>query len=303
MNIKRGFMILAGLALLGACSNFHDYDEVEAMNSVTPVGSAFTQRLSAEYKNFVNSEIDVMHDHADGIHFARKGIAAARGDMVMPEPVSDWNLQAGHIQELSTARARLINVYDLGARQLQPDLSAVAQARFDCWIEQQEENWQPDDIAKCKNEFMDALNQLEASMPAPTPPPPPEPEPVAEAFDVDASQPMKPENAMYLVFFDFDQSTLGPGAESVLDAVAQEVASRPGITMIKVVGHADTSGPKSYNQKLAMRRANTVRDALVGRGVDAGKLMVESRGEEELMVQTADNVREPANRRAEITFQ
>jgi len=52
-----------------------------------------------------------------------------------------------------------------------------------------------------------------------------------------------------------------------------------------------------------MKRANIVRNALVQRGVDGGLLSVNHRGEEELMVDTADDVREPANRRTEITFQ
>lgn len=301
MNIMRGLTVCACVLALGACGNFRDFDEVEALNGAQAVGSPFTQRLTAEYKNFVNNEVDSMNDYADGLHFARKGLASARGDVVLPEPVSDWNLLPAHVTELSAGRARLINVFDLGARELQPDLSAVAQARFDCWVEQQEENFQPDDIAACKNEFMEALSQLEGAMPPPAPAAP-EPAPAEGAFDVNPNEPMKTENAMYLVFFDFDQSTLGPGAQSVLDSVAQEVAGR-NINAISVVGHADTSGPKDYNRQLAMRRANAVRDALVQRGIDPNSIRVDSRGEEELLVQTADNVREPANRRAQISFE
>ena len=52
-----------------------------------------------------------------------------------------------------------------------------------------------------------------------------------------------------------------------------------------------------------MKRANSVRDALIERGVDATLIKVEGRGEDELLVQTADGVREPANRRAQITFE
>lgn len=300
MKGLRMAVLAAGVAMLGACSGFHDFDEVEALNAVSPVGSPFTQRLTAEYRNMTNKEID-LHDHADGLHFSRKGLAAARGDVVMPEPLSDWNLARGHMDELASARGRLINAYDLGARELMPDLSAVAQARFDCWIEEQEENWDSP-VTICKNEFWDALNQIEAGLPAQVAPPAPVVEPVAEPFDVDPNQPMEAENAMYLVFFDFDKSNIGPGANSVLDAVAEEVGRRS-LNVINVVGHADTSGPKAYNRRLAMRRANAIRDALVSRGIDPNIIRVESRGEEDLLVQTADNVREPANRRGEITFE
>lgn len=300
MRILRGLMIVAGIAALGAC-DFNKFDEVDALMEVQPVGSPFTQKLTSEYKDFVDTEHGPMSDHADAIHFARKGLASARGDVVMPEPLGDWNIQPEHMDELSIGRSRLIAMYDLGAREMYPDVSAVAQVRYDCWMEQQEENFQPDDINKCKREFLSALEQLEGAMPQ-VPPPAPAPAPATNPLNVDPNAPMAVENAMYLVFFDWDQSVLGPGAQSVLDAVATE-ASKRSLNAITVVGHADTSGPKDYNRKLAMRRANAVRDALVTRGMNASMIKVEGRGEEELLVPTPDNVREPANRRAQISFE
>ncbi len=303
MKVMRGLVVLAAVVSLSACGNFKDYDEVEALQNAQAVGSPFTQKLTSEYRMFVDSELNDMNDHADALHFARKGLAAARGDVVAPEPVTDWNVQGGPLQELSDGRARLINVFDLGAREMKPDVSAVAQARFDCWIEQQEEGFQTNDINSCRNQFIEALNQLESAMPARAPEPPPAPVATDNAgFDVDPNAPMKPENAMYLVFFDFDQSTLDAGAQSVLDSVAQEVRGRS-VNAVNIVGHADTSGSKAYNRKLAMRRANAIKDALVQRGVSPDMIRVDSRGEEQLLVDTADGVREPANRRGEITFE
>ncbi len=72
---------------------------------------------------------------------------------------------------------------------------------------------------------------------------------------------------------------------------------------VNITGHADTSGPQDYNERLAFKRASAVRDALVSRGVDAELLAVASEGETELLVATDDGVREPANRRANITFE
>ncbi|HEV7227564.1 MAG TPA: cell envelope biogenesis protein OmpA, partial [Brevundimonas sp.] len=48
------------------------------------------------------------------------------------------------------------------------------------------------------------------------------------------------------------------------------------------------------------RRARTVADALVARGVNSGVLRVDARGERDLARATADGVREPLNRRATI---
>jgi hypothetical protein len=52
---------------------------------------------------------------------------------------------------------------------------------------------------------------------------------------------------------------------------------------------------------LSLRRATTVKNALVREGVPAGSIDTVGKGESELMVQTADGVREPQNRRVEIT--
>jgi OOP family OmpA-OmpF porin len=301
MKITRGLLLTGALLALTSCSGYRNHSEIKALNDVQPVGSPFTQALTQEYKNFSNDEMNKMFDYPDALHFARKGLAAAKGEVVMPEPITDWNLTPPHQEELGTARARLLVAFDNGARDAQPQLSANAQAMFDCWIEQQEEDWQNNDILSCKTKFLDDMNKLESIVGAQPPAPPPAPAP-AEAAAPDMSQPMKVEDAMYLVFFDFDKSTIGTGGQSVLDAVAAEIKNR-NLTAVKVVGNTDTSGSNKYNDKLGMRRANAVRDALVKRGVDASLIRTESHGEDTLMVKTPDGVREPANRRAEITFQ
>lgn len=294
--------VLTPLVFLGACGNFSSHSEVEALNEAQAVGSPFTQYLAAEYREFTNNEMNREMDYPDAIHFARKGLAAAAGEVVMPEPISDWNLLPKHMEELGSARGRLIIAFDLGARELFPKETAIAQSRFDCWIEQQEENWQQEDIVGCKQQFLDAMAALEAKLPPAVPVAaavPPAPEPPALPPQ---AEPMTPEQAMYLVFFDFDSSKIAAGAQNVLDAVAAEVGKRHP-SVIHIVGHTDSSGPKSYNNRLAMKRANAVRDALVKRGIDASMFQIESHGENDLLVQTADGVREPANRRSQITFQ
>ncbi len=297
MKSVRNLILTVGLLALSGCTMFDTYSEVDALNEAQPVGSPFTQALSAEYKAFANNELEKMLDYPDALHFARKGLSAAAGESVMPEPVSDWNLSEHHIKELGAARGRLIVAFDLGSREIAPTTSAKAQAKFDCWIEQQEENWESKEDLSCKKGYLDAIAELEGLVQQS--PQPVVEEPVAQA---DEPPPMVPEEAMYLVFFNWDSSSLSSGALNVLDAVASEVAKNPP-SQINVHGHADTSGAADYNKRLAFKRANAVRDALVKRGVSADLMVVESRGEDELLVSTSDNVREPANRRVNISFE
>jgi OmpA-OmpF porin, OOP family len=119
------------------------------------------------------------------------------------------------------------------------------------------------------------------------PPPPPQAQTAAKQF---------------LVFFGFNRSDLTVEAQGVV-ADAAAAAKQFGSARILVVAHADTVGSQPYNQRLSERRSSTVRNALVGQGIDANKIEASGRGETELLVQTADNVKEPQNRRANIELQ
>ena len=105
----------------------------------------------------------------------------------------------------------------------------------------------------------------------------------------------------YIVYFGFDRTNLTDRARQTLDEVVQGVQSM-GATALSVVGHADTVGSTAYNQGLSERRARRVANALVERGVPAGAMTLAGRSENDLAVQTGDNVREPQNRRVEITL-
>jgi len=122
--------------------------------------------------------------------------------------------------------------------------------------------------------------------PAPPPPPPAAPPPVRN----------------FLVFFDFDKSSLTPRAMDIVKEAAN-VAKQGQNTRVTCTGHTDTAGPAAYNMALSLRRASAVKDALVREGVMPEAISVIGRGEEQLLVATADGVREPQNRRVEIVIQ
>lgn len=302
----RRFGLMAAVLTLSACTG-GGYSENDALNKAQATGSPFTQQLTAEYKAFSNYLLQNLKDYADSVHFSRKGLSSAAGENVMPEPVNDWNLAAAQIPPLSNARARLISAFDRGAREIIPGQSAVAQARYDCWIEQDEGS--VNDTNKkgnldCQAQFEAAMAAVEAALPAAAPQPAPAPAAVPAPVGMmeGTGEPMALKEAMYLVFFDWDSSVVGTGGASVLDAVVKEINTR-GVKNISIVGHTDRSGPDDYNDKLAMRRGNAIKKELIARGVSADMISVSGRGENELLVQTDDNVREPANRRGVITFQ
>ncbi len=122
-------------------------------------------------------------------------------------------------------------------------------------------------------------------------PPPPAPAPVA----VPAPAPAR----TYLVFFDWDRYELTDRARQIV-AEAAQASTRVQTTRIEVNGYTDTSGSKAYNQKLSVRRAETVAAELVKDGVAKNEIEIHGFGQTHLLVPTADGVREPQNRRVEI---
>jgi outer membrane protein OmpA-like peptidoglycan-associated protein len=104
----------------------------------------------------------------------------------------------------------------------------------------------------------------------------------------------------FTVYFEFAKASLTSDARTIIQQAA--AAARQGTaTHVSVVGHTDTVGSEKYNQRLSERRAAAVRKELIAQGVPAGEISASGRGQNDLAVPTADEVKEPRNRRAVIT--
>ena len=105
----------------------------------------------------------------------------------------------------------------------------------------------------------------------------------------------------FIVFFDWDKSDITPEAASILDNAAAAY-QRTGTASIELAGHTDKSGSDQYNQALSQRRADAVKLYLAGKGVPIAAMSTQAFGESQPLIDTADGMREPQNRRVEITF-
>ncbi|SOD95236.1 OmpA family protein [Caenispirillum bisanense] len=252
--------------------------KIENAKAVAPSGgSAFTQELAKDYGDYTRFEADEMYDWPDADHFADKALAAAEGKRVAPENPEEWDIEREDwMAELKQARATLVGAYQDGFREDNPQAAASAQANYDCWVEQAEEGWQYDHIAKCREGFLAAMQQRGGEVVTQVEGPPP-----------------------VLVFFDWDVARLPAEATQMLDAMANVAQDNPQMRL-NVTGHADTSGPSDYNVGLSRERAENVASALQTRGVARDRMIVDWKGESDPRVPTGDGVREPENRRVTI---
>jgi OOP family OmpA-OmpF porin len=88
------------------------------------------------------------------------------------------------------------------------------------------------------------------------------------------------------VLFDFDKAVLKPEGKAAIDAqVVGKLAQVTKLDVVLVTGHTDRLGTDKYNQGLSERRADTVRDYLVSKGVDKAKIETIGLGEKQPLVQ------------------
>jgi outer membrane protein OmpA-like peptidoglycan-associated protein len=102
--------------------------------------------------------------------------------------------------------------------------------------------------------------------------------------------------------FRHGSATLEPHHRAALNDLARQARVNPN-SQIDIVGHADTTGPDAFNQRLSERRADAVRAYLIGRGLEAGKIRsVTGRGEEAPLLEERTDDDRARNRRVEISY-
>ncbi|MEM5399826.1 OmpA family protein [Paraburkholderia unamae] len=116
-----------------------------------------------------------------------------------------------------------------------------------------------------------------------------------------AAEPPRPRT--FTINFVFDSATqLAPESTATVAELKKVLASWPA-PHLTVVGHTDMAGSQEFNDRLSMRRAQSVASFLVKSGIPAQQIEVAGRGKREPLVHTADGVPNQANRRAVITVQ
>lgn len=140
--------------------------------------------------------------------------------------------------------------------------------------------------------------------PAPAPAPAPRPAPApAEAAPPAAVVVPAPSSEKVTfaadAFFDFDKSVLKPEGRAKLDDLVSKMSGL-NLEVIIAVGHTDSVGTASYNQRLSVRRAEAVKSYLVGKGVEKNRVYTEGKGEKQPVADNKTAEGRAKNRRVEI---
>ena len=100
-------------------------------------------------------------------------------------------------------------------------------------------------------------------------------------------------------FFDFDKSVLKPEGKAKLDDLVGKVQGI-NLEVIIAVGHTDSVGTDTYNQRLSIRRSEAVKSYLVSKGVEKNRVYTEGKGEKQPVADNKTAEGRAKNRRVEI---
>ncbi len=101
------------------------------------------------------------------------------------------------------------------------------------------------------------------------------------------------------IFFDTDKATIQPRSFSLLDEIGAVLKSRPTMT-VRIEGHTDSRGTRKHNMALSAARAESVRQHLVGLGIDSSRMEAKGYGPDQPIETNKTAAGREKNRRVEF---
>ena len=236
-----------------------------------------------------------MHDELDANYFAFKALIVKNENRIYLENPNDWNIPS-HILDETITYYKKINQTIKENIEKYPTQVALMISGYDCWLEQLEENWQIEDIKKCKLKFLNNYNEI-IKLVANT-------SKSVSKEKVSSSKAKKDktnkEKFKITVFFNYDKFNLSNNELIKLNEVIT-AANKFKDQSITIIGHTDTKGSDNYNLILSNKRANFIKKHLQSKNI-INNIITKGLGEKSPLVDTGDNKLEEKNRRAQIIF-
>jgi OOP family OmpA-OmpF porin len=118
----------------------------------------------------------------------------------------------------------------------------------------------------------------------------------------EAAEPVQEALLIENILFDFDKADIKPTSQAVLDARAVPLLKQNPDAKVTIVGHTDSTGDERYNEKLSLRRAESVRAYLLAQGIDEARLSIAGYGETQPIDTNDTREGRANNRRVEFVF-
>lgn len=251
--------------LLAACSHYNeDLASLESkmaspqapLQEIAPAAGAMsapatlTDTLAREFYTMARSEQDTAFDYKAAKRYTEKAMKAKEGAVIEPSKLSAFDIPAERRAPLEQARANLVTALKTQNIPENAQTLAIAQCRYECWLERAEEASDESHFAQCRNDFESAMAQLIAPAAGVA-------GAVGEAFDLR---------------FAPNSAVMDEQSQKLLAHIANVMNTPENTGRAATIAGFLGGLQGEYANTMTNARVNAVKTALVERGVEAARL-------------------------------
>ncbi|MBL6664935.1 MAG: OmpA family protein [Rickettsiales bacterium] len=286
---KKIITLLIVITFTVSCNEKTDLQKLSELEFQLKSDQTYNSYLALEYLLFARN-LSSIKDEKMAKYFAQKGLKVASGKRVYPESPLKWKADPLQIEGMVLMQKRLEEILKYpNAKYYLPIQVAHLTYLYDCWIIRESKPvFKGSDIASCRTTFSKLIDEIEVYI-----------ENLGKDKNREATI-IAPIFHRYNIDFDFNSYQINAGAVKKIIEVLSRIYKLNGDYRILLVGNADRSGKKLYNQSLAYKRANNVRRYLIKNGVDKSLIELRSFGESFPDLITEDNMKSQYNRNVQI---
>jgi len=273
---------IAVLFFVASCaSNIHKLAQKE---NGLKLDNFYSSYLALEYLEYSrNLAIQKRWNNAN--YFAKKGLDSSYGRKVIPESPVEWGVAMADREDAIMAQKRLENISTYEAQKALPIQMAHLALLYDCWISNDNKpTFKTNEFSRCKLRFYRLLEEIENY--------------IDDLHKDHQSQTnvVEPDFERFEVMFDLDNFNLNDKANQRIIEVIKYLGTLNGDYRLLLVGSADRSGNRLYNENLAIKRVEVVRNYLIKNGVAKDLIEIRSYGEDFPDIITQKGAQQQSNR-------
>ncbi|CAN2039300.1 OmpA-OmpF porin, OOP family [Candidatus Magnetomoraceae bacterium gMMP-15] len=106
-----------------------------------------------------------------------------------------------------------------------------------------------------------------------------------------------------LINFDYNSALIRPESFALLDEYIKALSGGLAVFEFIIAGHTDSIGSNAYNQNLSEKRAASVQNYLISKGIDSKRLKIKAHGELDPIASNSDDEGRAMNRRVEFIME
>jgi outer membrane protein OmpA-like peptidoglycan-associated protein len=289
INIKRYiiyklYIAIFFLLFVSACGEeLRDLSMLEEEMKAQGTKSSY---LALEYLDFARSLTD-QDRWFTAQYFAKKGLKVSQKENVVPEDPTKWDVDKSQLQELISAQKRLESLSSLDA--ILPTQVAHLTFLYDCVVVKESmPAHRLGELSKCKTRFYKLLDEMENYLSS------------MKKDGVKPTEIKEPEFERFEILFDLNSSKFNENANKKIVEIIKHLMKLNGNYYILLVGNADRLGLELYNEALAFKRVDIVKNYLEKNGVLKNLISIRSFGEDFPDIITKKGIQEQLNRSVAI---